>query len=257
MIRIENTSVSYEYMGLFTTNEDWIHPQVKEKTYEIIYVTSGEVFLFEGDTEYNLHENDLVVLSPGVLHGGSKQSTGKTSFYWLHFTLESDEKEYGSLLVRSFTNRAIFKEMLHHSHMPSAPTYVKEACLCHLLALISESGENENVSALARDVFEWTRINTASGLGVKDVAAHFGYNAEYISRLIKREYGTTLKSLIDDFLIGKAKNYLSNTSLSVKEISTILEFSTPNTFIHFFKYHEQISPKQYRNLYTHTHMNKK
>jgi AraC-like DNA-binding protein len=252
-----NTALSYNYMGKFTTTEDWIHPQVKEKTFEIIYVTSGEVFLFEGEKEYALRENDLVVLAPGIVHGGSRHSTGKTSFYWIHFTLDSNDTEYGSFLVRNFSNRAIFKEMLHHSHMPNSPTHAKESCLCHLLSLISQSESTEDVSALAREIFEWTRINALSGLCVKDVATHFGYNAEYISRLIKRDYGTTLKCLIDDFLIGKAKNHLSNTDSSVKEISNLLGFATPNTFIHFFKYHEGLSPTQYRNLYTHTHMNKK
>ena len=43
---------------------------------------------------------------------------------------------------------------------------------------------------------------------------------------------------------------------SVKEIAALLGFSEPNTFIHFFKYHEGISPTLYRNTYHNTHMNK-
>lgn len=257
MIQAGDSAISYKYMGLFTTDEEWIHPQVSEKTYEIIYVTSGKVCLFEGENTYELCENDLIVLAPNILHGGNKKSFGKTSFYWIHFTLDSKDKEYGSRVVRNFTNRAIFKEMLHHSHMPNAPLYAKEGCLFHLLTLIAENGRQHNDSSLTRNIFEWTRINARSRMTVKDIAANFGYNGEYLSRLIKREYGTTLKCLIDDFLIAKAKNYLSNSEYSIKEISNLLGFSEPNTFINFFKYHEKFSPTKYRNLYTYTHMNKK
>ena len=44
---------------------------------------------------------------------------------------------------------------------------------------------------------------------------------------------------------------------SVKEISVLLGFSSANAFINFFKYHEKISPKKFRNTYSYMHMNSK
>ena len=254
MIQINDTKIEFNYMGLFTTNEKWIHPEACESTFEIIYVTEGEIHLQEQERKYELEKGDMIILRPGAVHKGCEYSFGKTSFYWIHFKMN---KESETVIKRGFSEVAIIKELMHYSHRPDCAQYVKDSVLMHLLSVISVEIENEKKSALAADVFEWTRINAASQLTVKTIAEHFGYNSEYISRIIKKQYGTTLKNLIDRFIIEKAKNYLNNTKYSVKEISNILGFSTPNTFVNFYKYHEKLSPSKYRNLYSYTHMNKK
>lgn len=257
MINIDGNLLEYKYMGFFTTDEEWIHPEITESTYEIIYVTSGSVHLFENDLEYELLENDLIILRPSILHGGSKKSYGKTSFYWLHFTFKGDVAPFPSRIIRNFMNYSIFKEMLHHACNPNCSVYTKESCLFHILALIAESGQgNPTGSTLSHNIFEWTRINAQNGLTVKRVAEQFRYNKEYISRIIKYEYGISLKALIDRFIIDKAKSYLANSNYSIKEIASLLGFSQLNTFINFFKYHEKISPAKYKNQYIYTHMNR-
>ncbi len=256
MIQIGNAKITYDYMGYFTTNDTWLHPNVCEKTYELIYVTEGTVSLWERDTVYELAEGDLVILAPGIPHGGYSESHGRTSFYWLHFYLEATKTVYSSHLVKRFMGLSMLRELLHHAHDPHAPLYLKEACLCHLLAAVAQADNTVTRPTLAANVYEWTRINARCGLTVSHIASHFGYNGEYLSRLVRKEYGITLKALIDRFLIAKAKNHLANSRYSVKEIATLLGFSEPNTFIHFFKYHEGISPTLYRNTYHNTHMNK-
>lgn len=258
MINVDGNSIEYKYMGFFTTDEEWIHPEITENTYEIIYVTDGNVYLFEGNEEYALSENDLIILKPGTLHGGSKRSYGRTSFYWLHFLFDGDNIPHPSRIIRNFMNYSIFKEMLHHSCNPNSSVYIKEGCLLHILALISESEHRMPTgSTLSHNIFEWTRINAQSGLTVQRIAEHFRYNSEYISRIIKNEYGMSLKSLIDRFIIDKAKSYLANSDYSIKEIASLLGFSQLNTFINFFKYHEKTSPTKYKNRYICTHMNKR
>ncbi len=247
------SKITYNYMGLFTTQESWIHPKACEITYEIIYVTKGTVYLSECDRDFILEKGDLIVLKPGAVHYGNKHSSD-TSFYWVHYNCD---EEYETFVIRGFAGSFLFKELMHYSHMPNCPEYVKNAVLRHIIAEIYMSEINANVSSLGNSIFEWTRINVSRSLTVNKVAQHFGYNSEYISRLIKREYGITLKSLIDDFLVDKAKEYLCNVELSIKEISTLLGFNNANAFVVFFKYHERISPKKYRNSYSYIHMNKK
>ena len=254
MIQINNTKIEFNYMGLFTTKDEWIHPEACEKTFEIIFVTDGTVFIEEEKNQYELRKGDLIVLKPQTVHKGYKTSTGKTSFYWIHFNMN---RESETVIKRDFSNASVIKELMHYSNMPSCEQYIKDSILMHLLCVISEDISEKTPSALACDIFEWTRINAQNGLTVKAVAEHFGYNCEYISRLIKKQYGTTLKNLIGRFITEKAKNYLNNTKYSVKEISNILGFPSPNTFINFYKYHEKISPNKYRNLYSYTHMNKR
>lgn len=254
MIEISGVKIEFKYMGLFTTQDVWTHPRITESTCEIIYVTEGDVYLAEGEKEYSLKAGDLIILAKDHEHWGFKKSFGKTSFYWLHFDIEGIVPE--TQVINNFTHVSLFKELLHNSSAPLTPQYMKDSVLLHLLAEISSAKDKKEANTLASSIFEWTRINVKNGLTVEKIAEHFGYNSEHISRLIKKQYGVGLKAIIDEFLINKAKNYLCNTTYSVKEISDLLEFNDPNTFIHFFKYHEKKSPTKYKNTYSNTHMNK-
>lgn len=253
MIEINGVKIEFNYMGMFTTKDAWIHPRVTEDTCEIIYVTEGTVYI-EEDEKYILNKGDIIILKKGKEHFGFKESTGKTSFYWTHFKIEGFNPD--TVVIQNFSHVSLFKELLHNSSTPLTPQYAKDAVLLHLLSEIASAKEKAESNTLASSIFEWTRINVKNGLTVEKIAEHFDYNSEHISRLIKKQYGVGLKSIINNFLINKAKNYLCNTTYSVKEISDLLGFCEANTFIHFFKYHEKKSPTQYRNTYSSTHMNR-
>lgn len=255
MIQMNGAKIKFNYMGYFTSDETWTHPTIKESTYEIIYVTEGIVYLYEGDKKYELKKGDLIVLKPHTIHGGYKHSVGRTEFYWTHFNLYGYSSD--TIFLSNFTYASLFKELLHYSSTPHCPGYVKDSILSHILTEISQAEEKKNMSHLACKILEWTRINAGNDVTVSKIAEHFGYNSEHISRLMKKEYGMSLKQIIDDFIIRKAQNYLCNTTFSVKEISNILGFTSANAFINFYKYHENQSPNKFRNSYSSVHMNKK
>ena len=45
MLITDSVKFKTGHAGLFTTDKEWIHPVICEKTYEIIYVTEGVVHL--------------------------------------------------------------------------------------------------------------------------------------------------------------------------------------------------------------------
>lgn len=255
MIKYNDTKIEFSSIGLFTTNKEWIHPVKCEITYEIIYVVDGNIHLYEDDNIIDLKKGELIVLSPFKTHGGYKPSTGKTSFYWLHFTMSGDTKD--TFTIKGFSDSYLFKKLLHYNNIPDSDMFIKDSVTCHIIGEINMQTKNSLKNSLAANVLEWTRINTSSKLTVKKCADHFGYNSDYISLLIKKEYKKSLKSIINDYIIRKANEYLLNTDYSIKEISNILEFESPNAFVNYYKYHEHISPSKFRNSYYSTHMNNK
>jgi len=255
MIKYNNTEIEFYSIGLFTTDKEWIHPVICEKTYEIIYVVEGDVHLYEDDKKIDLKKGELVVLSPFKTHGGYKVSKGKTSFYWLHYTKSGDIKD--TFTLNSFSDSYLFKKLLHYNNIPDADIFLKDSITCHIIGEINMHTQSLKKNSLAANILEWTRINASAELNVKKCAHHFGYNSDYISFLIKKEYKKSLKSIITDYIIKKANEYLLNTSYSIKEISNILEFDNPNAFVNYYKYHEHISPSKFRNSYYSTHMNNK
>ena len=256
-----NPNVSFSYAGLFQSNGEWIHPRRVEKTYEIIYVTSGEVCMVEeaseGRREIRAKKGELFLLSPDVLHYGT-DVTSDVSFYWVHFFVNGGELPFEKCFFGSFEHSYLFKELLHYNNLPSIPEYMVNSVLVRILSELCRMSDDSYFSdfdARAEKVYEWIRINANAKLSVGRIAEHFCYSNDHISRICKQYFGLTAKELINSFLVSKAKSALLNTDKYVKEIAAELGFSDDKTFIAYFKYHEGCFPSEFRKRYGKTHMN--
>lgn len=258
MISLGKNKISYVYSGLFSTDNSWIHPSRTETTYEIIFVIDGVVYIEEDGVKYQLEKEDLLILKPNINHKGYKTSHGKTSFYWVHFNVDN----YDDLQIVSnkykFTNFSLFKELLHIAHNPNHPPYAADAALLSILGELSYLSKIEYIqsSKIIAEAAEWIRINSTRKITVSEVAKLFGYNTDHFSRLFFKYSSIKLKDYIIRERINQACNLLCNTSYSVKEIASILNFDSLNQFVHYFKYHKKMTPGKFRNLYFNIHMNK-
>ena len=258
MMHWNDTEIEYDYAGLFSTDNIWIHPERQEVTYEIILVMEGTVFIEEDGVPYVLEKNDLMILIPGIVHRGYQKSHARTSFYWLHFrTTSLAALHIGRRLFHHYTNSAFFKQLLHVAHNPAAPPYGADAMLMTLLAELADlsAKEDSGDSKLVREAAEWVRMNASGKIRVTDIATRFGYNSEHFSRLFRQFYHMNLKAYICRQRVNYACGLLSNSSFSVKEIAEMMQFEDANQFIHFFQYHQKQSPTQFRNRFYHIHMN--
>ncbi|MEO1516712.1 MAG: helix-turn-helix domain-containing protein [Bacteroidota bacterium] len=68
----------------------------------------------------------------------------------------------------------------------------------------------------------------------------------HLNAVVKSISGKTALQHIHHHLIHRAKSYLTQTNLSVKEIAYQLQFDAPNNFNNFFKKYTQMSPGAYR-----------
>lgn len=258
MLHINDTTIQFNGAGLFTTDAEWIHPEKTERTYEIIYTVNGHIYIETEAHKHSLPPKSLLLLPPLKPHWGYRTSTGHTAFYWVHFFAENIEQliEPG-VICSHFSNTSLFKELLHYGSIPNQFPYIADIITAHILseAACGYQANGPAHNKLTADVYEWVRINADNGLTVYKAAEHFGYNAEYISRLMKKYYGTTLKAIIDQFIMQKAKDLLANSDFKIKDIASILKFNSANAFVHFYTYHEKIPPNKYRNTYFQTHMN--
>lgn len=256
-------NISYLSSGLFITKEDWIHPTRQIDSYEIIYMLEGEVFIQEENVQYTLSKGDILILYPNRKHFGFMTSTNKTSFYWTHFvTSDFDSLELKNQHLSysdNFQLTGMFKQLLHIAHTSYYQSYSTELML---LLIISEIAvlqkENQNKSRkLLKDIIEWVRINNNEKITVNDVADNFKYNPDYLSTLFKKTFGMGLKQYINNERMKNIKNLLLTSNYSIKQLAAMLGYESENQLIHYFKYHESISPTKYRNMYYNTHLNNK
>ncbi len=72
------------------------HVERTMDTFEIIYVNSGTLGIFEEDVEYDVEKGEALILFPGRHHGGTRDFDEDLTFYWLHFTMEEEALRMGS-----------------------------------------------------------------------------------------------------------------------------------------------------------------
>lgn len=78
------------------------------------------------------------------------------------------------------------------------------------------------------------------------IAKALSISADYMGTVVKKETGKTVTNWITERTITEAQSLISNTSLSISEISYMLTFQDPTNFSKYFKKHTGLSPKQYR-----------
>ncbi len=145
---------------------------------------------------------------------------------------------------------------MHYVFLPTPQKALVNAILVRILAQLSYAESRpESAGKTAEEVYEWLRVNASAGLSAKTAAARFGFSTDHLSRLLKKQYGVGIKSVIDRFVLNRAKELLANTGLYVKEIAYELEFESDKAFIGFFKYHEGLYPGEWRDRYYKIHMN--
>ena len=251
MIKLEQQSLHFGNIGLFTTDAEWIHPTVTVDSYELIFVVAGEVKIFEGEERFCVRPGQMLLLLPDVEHGGYEKNTGHTSFYWLHFyTNEIDAWGIPRLATAPHNTERNLREIMHFWQTGRTLT---ELTLAKFL-LESRMG-TEYKSKLAHEVREYLRIHACVPLRVGEVAQRFGYSADHLSRVYRREFGHDLKEGITKQRLAHIESLLINTDHSIKEIAAMSGFEDENIFVKFFKYHEQITPLMYRNRFFGIHMN--
>ena len=257
MITFDGVNLEYSYAGLFIQDKSWRHPKRQIDTYEIIFMRKGTAYISENGVKYTVGENDFLLLEPHKTHFGFKTSEPPVSFYWLHIHL-SDPSYLSDIKTGSIAAPqqlvSLFSQVLHYSAESCMADLFSAAIVREIKSKIQNSGENMPV--LAARIKEWLNASVSAGVTVKQTAQHFGYNENYIARFFKHAFGVGIKDYINSVKTDNAKNLLSTTMASVKEISAMLSFPNENAFVKYFKYHTGLTPSEYRNIYVNMHINK-
>ena len=255
MINFDGTQIKFSHMGYFNSERSWSHPKRVINTYEIIFVTEGQVFMREEDREYSLKKGDILILSPNLCHAGFNESSN-VKFFWLHFFLNDEsfltKKCYS---VNDYHNYELLFRRLNHLSTIGADKNIIE-CELALFFLNQKTGLNKN-NKLFTDVALYIKNNISTPPTVSSLAKEFCYSADHLSKIFIKNTGMSLKKYIDSERNGFVKSLLLNTRLTIKEIANQSGFIDDGAFIKFFKYNNGCSPTEFRSLYYASYINNK
>lgn len=80
-------------------------------------------------------------------------------------------------------------------------------------------------------------------------ANQLGFSTKKLNTIVQYIAEKPVKPFIDDLVITKAKSFLLNTNMSVKEVAFKLGFKDPTNLYKYFKKHTNHTPETYRKKY--------
>ena len=256
-----NENVHYEMAGIFSSRGEWTHPRRRMSTYEYIFVTQGKAFIEEDGRQFVLRQGELLRLDPELEHFGFQPSLEPVSFIWMHFYGQIDPSRLPKHIKPDCAPRltVLLHQLLHYANNKNYPKLAADCTVRIILTeLCTEFGRLESPTpSLYGRICEWCRTNSDKKLTASEVANHFGYNKDYLNRMFVKFGGKGLKEYINDRRMDGIRSKLLSEGLTLKQIAEASGFEEYKDFLKFFRYHEGITPTEYRNLYYKTHTNNK
>lgn len=227
----------------------------------LLFIAPGQVFGIEVDKDSLLkHSGWMVLVHPDFLWNTTLAKTIKRYEYFDYSVNEalylSDKEE------ATITNIIQNIENEYHSNIDHFSQDVMIAQLELLLTygerfyhrqFITRKITNHKILTRLEDILsEYFNGDSLAKRGlptVQYIAEALNVSPNYLSGLLKVLTGQSTQQHIHDKLIEKAKEKLSTTDLSVREIAYELGFEHPQSFNKLFKTKTNVSPLEFRQSF--------
>jgi len=262
------TALSASNAGLFVAPRYGLHPERELASFELIFVRSGVLRLWENENRFEVSPGQTLILWPGRRHGPSAPYEPKTSFYWLHFELDSPSCATGAVVPqvadvpRPLRLVELFRRFLDDQENDDLePNYAATLVKLMLLeiALQNQSQQANRMHPPARKLAATAQLAIGKRfrepITTTEIARTLHCNPDYLGRVYRETFGHSLTVGIHQARMHHAKNLLLLSSLNVKEISAACGYGNPDYFRRMFRRFFDMQPNQYRSLHPRQHTN--
>ncbi|WP_294504554.1 AraC family transcriptional regulator [uncultured Victivallis sp.] len=235
-------------------------------SYELIFVQSGTLEMFEAERNYAVPAGSFLLLHPGLRHGGLSAYGNDLVFFWCHFLPRGVERK--ARLEAMDTCRAVVRPERMGEYFQLLLSELREVgsgCSADLLAelllaeaeRISPAAEADDcvASELASRAKEYIILHFEESLSTAVLGEALHCNPDYLNRVCHRSWGHTVTEEINLARLRYACRLLSQGKLSVKEIAFESGFNDPAYFRRRFRREFGLSPAEYRAAHSLGHVN--
>lgn len=252
------------------------HYKEKHDFCEICFVQSGEISVHLTGKKVKLCQNEIIFIEPNTEHSYySKQGNYSKAFVVCFacssssirllkgnkFELSASQINCQNLIIEESksTYRMNEKDQLELLQTPcfGGQQGVKVQLEYLLISLIRNYSvqNSSNVVFLDSERFypdlvkiitEYLKSNVGCKITLDDVCSKFNYSRSFICKIFKEQTGQTLITYLNCLKIEEIKRLLSNTTLSVADISERLGYTEPKYLSSSFKKATGYTPIEYR-----------
>lgn len=280
MYRLDVSKMPQEHInGYAFCYKGWNIKPRKNKDYEIILITQGEMEFKVGNEEFVIKEKEYIFLLPDVEHTMIRATTN-CNYYYVHFdagevsavsqemdVLLNDSLSPGTAYLYQAAKLAkeydsivkIFNEMAQVKRMfPNARSLALSGLVLEILAIISEATLvsegikgtiQKELNAMMVEAVYFIHHNVGARISVEEMANMFNVTPQYFIRKFKEEMGVTPLQYINYWKIEQAKNMIRMDAASFEQICFQLHWETPHYFSKTFKKLTGMTPGQYKKAF--------
>lgn len=270
----ENWELSGSKHSRFIKYPIHIHPWV-----EINYMYSGSCIQKINGLEVPLKKGQTLILNQNTLHDipvlGKNDILLNIVLPLNYLTISFFNKISTKNIISEFLFDSITKDLEHSKYILFStqdsrrlPIYIDEF-FCEYIepSTCSKDILNSLVSLIITELINHAPINDThknqqyvlpilkyieenyNSISLKQTAHNFGLNPDYLSKILKKKTGSSFQEILIQQRIIVAKNLLSQSSLSISEVSQEVGYENITFFYKKFKEHTGQSPLSYRNTF--------
>jgi AraC family transcriptional activator of pobA len=267
------------YSDIKTPYEEW-PKSILPNFYKISYKKSLTGKIKYGQGYYDFDEGGLSFISPNQVIACADDEQDYSGYTLLihpdfirGYSLDNKIKTYGffsyaaneALYLSDKEKKIIFSVFEHIGDElnNTIDDFSQDLVVSHIEVLLNYSNRfykrqfltrkhvnNDLLSKMEKLLNEYFNNESPINLGVPSVeyiAKDLSVSSRYLSDMLRAITGQNAQQHIHNVLIGKAKEYLTTTNLSVAEIAYKLGFEQPQSFNKLFKNKTNKTPVQFKH----------
>ncbi len=259
---------------IFSDNNSGISPHVHHNVHQIFFITKGKVHVYINDKYYFVDKPTAVFVSNFETHSFSAESREFSRFCISLIPSLIKQEIKSDKLLSIISNRPthfchcvniekieplmsqMLQELLkeattkHKEFSENASTLLR----CILVALYRHAPsafpcDDNNIFSTIQKIKQKIETDLSSEQTLEELAEEFHISRYYLAHAYKQVTGYSIKNYRMLCRIAEARELLTNTSMSVSEISARIGFPDTSNFSKYFKKKEGYTPSKYRQLH--------
>ena len=217
----------------------------------LLLMLKNELYFEEDGKAVSVRENTWYIQRGGLQQKGPKGSPAPEYFY-IHFDGMFKEAPYlggGLLPTEGQFSRDIVLPLIRELYacqngIETAGKYENTIFRYLLYELKTESGAQ--TSGLSYQIAEYISRNFDKPLTLRQLALEFGYCEDYLGRVFKKQYQTSIHRYMTRLRLQKARQLLLHTDRGIAQIAFEVGYSEISLFYKSFFKEEGVSPAKWR-----------
>lgn len=254
MFFYENQWFGGDYMYNSFVLGDCSFPYHFHRTFELIFVTEGTLYMTIDGKDYCFHENNTAFIFPNQLHSFSTKDHSRIILLiFPQEVIESFSIQYQNMIPE---DAKIYTQIHQHDKFEFDNIYDCKSFLYQMCSLLVTQTQMRPYSSgiehndLLYNIINYVHENYKDECSLIKVSQQLGYDYNYLSKYFNQQMDITFTSYLNQYRISQSCFLLHNTKESISAIAMKCGYDTIRTFNRNFKIHTGYSPSEYRNANT-------